>query len=144
MRFQRPGVRSVGFVDDNDYTMVHLQCFLENKARLRHRAFKSVYQQQDSVDHFQNTLYLAGKIGVTGRIDNIDLSILPEDRSIFRKNGNAFFSLKVVVVHHSFSDGLILAENTALPQHLIDQGCLAMIDMGDDCDIADIADFFHR
>ena len=46
--------------------------------------------------------------------------------------------LEVVAVHHALGDLLVLAEGAALAQQLVDQRGLAVVDVGDDGDVADL------
>ena len=45
---------------------------------------------------------------------------------------------EIVGVHHALHDLLILAKHLGLAQHTVDQGRLAMVDMGDDGDVANV------
>ena len=51
----------------------------------------------------------------------------------------AALALQVVRVHHAFGDLLVLAEGAALAQRLVDQRGLAVVDVGDDGDVADLS-----
>ena len=73
---------------------------------------------------------------MAGGVYNIDLCSVIHDRSILRKNRDAAFTLQVVRVHHSLGDGLIDTENATLTQKLIDQGCLAVVNVRDDRDVS--------
>ena len=53
-------------------------------------------------------------------------------------DGDAAFAFDVVAVHRAFRDGLVLAERPRLLQQLVDQRGLAVVNMGDDGDVADI------
>jgi hypothetical protein len=46
-------------------------------ADLRHRALRGVDEQQHAVDHIHDALHLATKVRVAGRVDEIDLGVLP-------------------------------------------------------------------
>ena len=70
--FIGPGRGSVNFVDYNDNFMTALQRLAQNKARLWHGALDGIGQQHDAVDHIHDALHLAAKIGVPGRVDNIN------------------------------------------------------------------------
>jgi hypothetical protein len=62
---------------------------------------------------------------------------LPAHRAVLGQDGDAALALDVVAVHHAFGDLLVLAEGAALAQQLVDQGGLAVVDVGDDGDVAD-------
>ena len=76
-------VRAVDLVDDHDDLVPQLQRLLQHEAGLRHRAFGGVHQQQNAVHHLEDTLDLAGKIGVARCIDDVDLVILYNVRRYF-------------------------------------------------------------
>ena len=100
-------VRAVDLVDNDDDLMTQLQCLLQHEARLGHGTLRRVDQQQNAVDHLQNTLDLAGEVGVTRGINNVDLII-------FRQNRDAALALKIAGVHDSVCHHLIFAVNAAL------------------------------
>jgi hypothetical protein len=64
---------------------------------------------------------------------------LPLHGAVLRQDGDAALLFEVVAVHHAFGDLLVLAEGAALAQQLVDQRGLAMVDVGDDGDVADLA-----
>src|SRR5262249_52617507 len=100
--------------------------------------FAGIDQQNDAVDHAERALYFTAEIAVTRRIDDVDLGVVEEQRGVFRENGDAALAFQVVGVHHAFDDFLIGAENAALAQHGVDEGGLAVVDVRDDCDVANI------
>ena len=54
-------------------------------------------------------------------------------------DGDAALALQVVAVHHPLFDALVVAEDVGLTEDRVDQGGLAVIDVGDDGHIADVA-----
>ena len=50
-----------------------LERLAQHEARLRHRPFGGVDQQQAAVGHLQHALDLAAEVGVAGRVDEVDL-----------------------------------------------------------------------
>ena len=125
----------VDLVDDDDDLVPQLQRLLQHEPRLRHRAFGCVDQQQNAVDHFQDALHLAGKVGVARRVDDVDLVILVVNRRILGENGDAALALEIAGVHHALHHSLIFTIHAALLQHLVDQRGLAMVNVGNDGDI---------
>src|SRR5262249_21786211 len=79
---------------------------------------------------------LATEIGVARRVDDVDAGALPEDRSDLGENGDAALAFEIVGIHRTFGHPLVVAERAGLLQQAVDQGGLAMVDMGDDGDIA--------
>jgi hypothetical protein len=100
-----------------------------------------VDHEQNAVDHFHDALHLAAEIGVTWCIDDVDAIAVPVKGGVLRPDGDAFFALEIHRVHHAFLDLLVETEGAGLTEQLIDQRRLAVIDVGDDCDVAD---FIHE
>ena len=84
----------------------------------------------------KHTLDFAAEIGMARRIDDIDMHAFVIDRAVLCKNSDAALALDIVGVHHAFGDVLMRGERAGLMQQLIHQRRLAMIDVGDDRDIA--------
>ena len=112
--------------------MAKLQRLLQNKAGLGHRAFKSVHQQQYAVYHFENAFHLAAEVGMSRRVDDIDLDVLIGDGGVLGQDGDAAFAFQISVIHHTVRDDLVFTEGAALFKHFINKGGLAMVDVGDD------------
>ena len=129
------GVRAVNLVDDNDNLMAKFQRLLQHEARLRHGTLRRVNEQQNAVNHLQNTLDLAGEIGVARGIDDVDLIVFIMDSGILGENGDAALAFEIAGVHHAVNDRLILTVHAALLEHLIDQRGLAVVNVRDDCNI---------
>ena len=72
------------------------------------------------------------------RIDDIDLDPLVADAGYLRENRNTLFPFEVVGVHHTLLHVLVFSENARLLKDGVNEGGLAMIDMRDDADIADL------
>ena len=140
----RIGVGPVGLVDDDDRPQAEAQGPHEHVARLGHRAFVGVDEQQHRVDHAEHTLDLAAEIGVTGRVDDVDQVVLPLHRAVLGADGDAALALEVVAVHDALVDVRVLAEHVRGAEDAVDQRGLAMIDVGDDRQVADLVDGVHR
>ena len=130
------GVRTVDLVDRDDDLVAEFKCLLKNETGLRHRALCCVDQQDNTVYHLEDTLYLAGEVGVARGVDDIDLDALVVYRGILGQNGNAALTLDVAGVHDALLYHLIFAESTGLLEHLVNQGGLAVVDVRDDGDVA--------
>ncbi len=133
------GAGAVDLVDDDDGFQAQRQRLLGDEAGLRHRAFDGIHQQQHAVDHRQHALHLTAEIGVAGGVDDVDVGALPLDRAVFRQDGDATLFFEIVAVHHALGHFLVLAEGAALAQQLVNHGGLAMVDVGDDGDVADLS-----
>ena len=88
-------VRAVDLIDDNDDLVPELQRLLQHEARLRHGALGRVDQQQNAVDHLQNTLDLAGEVGVARGVDNVDLVVFIVYGGVLRQNRDAALTLEI-------------------------------------------------
>src|SRR4030095_678099 len=67
----------------------------------------------------------------------VDGRVLGHDR-------DALLALQVHRVHDSLGDGLVLAEEPRLPEHGVDQRGLAVVDVGDDRNVADTVALLHQ
>ena len=136
-------VGAVDLVDDDDDAVTQLQRAGEDEARLRHGALSGVDEQDDAVDHLEDTLDLSAEVGVARGIDNVDLGVAIADGGVFGEDRDAALTLEVVRVHDAVDDLLIFAVHAALLEHFVDEGGLAVVDVGDD---GYIAKFFilHR
>ena len=123
--------------------MTQLQRAGEDEARLRHGALSGVDEQDDAVDHLEDTLDLSAEVGVARGIDNVDLGVAVADGGVFGEDRDAALTFEVVRVHDAVDDLLIFAVHAALLEHFVDEGGLAVVDVGDD---GYIAKFFilHR
>ena len=129
-------VGPVDLVDDHDHAVAQLQRTGKHEARLRHGTLGGVHEQDDAVDHLEDTLHLAAKVGVARRVDDVDLGIAIVDGGVLRKDGNAALTLKVVGVHYAIHDLLIFTVDAALLEHLVDERGLAVVDVRDNGDVA--------
>ncbi len=70
-------------------------------------------------------------------VDDVDLVSVVIDVCALRKNGDTFFSFKLVGIH-----GALLTEvNTTVTEHGIDKSGLTMIDVSNN---GDVSDFFKE
>ena len=131
-----PRARPVDLVDDDDGLQSQRERLARDEARLRHRAFDRIDQQQHAVDHRQHALDLAAEIGVARRVDDIDMRALVGDRAVLGEDRDAALALEVVRVHDALDEVLVRGKRAGLAQQLVDQGRFAVVDVGDDCDVA--------
>ena len=80
------------------------------------------------------------KSAVPRGVDDVDAVVVPADRRVLRQDRDAAFLLDRVRVHQAL--GLLLphVERAGLLQELVDQRRLAVIDVGDDGDVAELLD----
>jgi hypothetical protein len=113
-----------------------LQRLTENEARLGQWALRRVHQQHDPVDHRQRALDLAAEIRVPRRVHDVDQVIVIVNRRVLGENRDAPLALELVRVHDPLGHALVRPEDSALVQQRVDERGLAVIDMGDDRDVA--------
>jgi hypothetical protein len=118
----------------------------EHEAGLGQRALGGVDQQDDAVNHGQTALYLATEVGVAGGVDDVDgdgLAVgrraVVGNRGVLREDGDALFALQVTGVHDTVLNLTMGSEGVGLLEHGVDQGGLAVVNVCDDRDVAQIA-----
>ena len=108
----------------------------QHELGLRHRAFGGIDEDHHAIDHREDALHLAAEIGVAGGVDDVDARVLPDQRGHLGEDGDAALALEVVGIHGALFDALVVAERAGLPQQHVDEGGFAMVDVGDDRDVA--------
>ena len=139
----RAGVRPVDLVDHDHRREPGLEGLPQHEAGLGQRALGGVDQEEDAVDQRQGALDLAPEVGVAGRVHDVDLHPAIRDRGVLRHDRDALLALEVDRVHDPLGDGLVRAEDAALPEHRVDQGGLAVVDVGDDGDVPEVRPGLH-
>ena len=107
-------------------------------AGLRERAFAGIDEKDDAIDHAQGALDFAAEVAVAGRVDDIDFGVVEKERGVFGEDGDAALALEVVGIHDALDDGFVGAEDAGLPEHGVDEGGFAVVDVGDDGDVANV------
>ena len=134
-----PGRRLVDLVDHHDDAQIEGQRLLQHKVGLRHRPFLGIDHQQHAIDHPQHPFDLAAEIGVPGRVDDVDPPVMIKEGAILAGDGDAALFFQIHRVHQALGDNLIVAEHAAVLEQLVDQGGLAVVNVRDDGDIANLA-----
>src|SRR5699024_7487447 len=108
-------------------------------------ALGRVDEQDDTVDHGQGTLDLATEVGVTRGVDDVDNEVaavlagtLAAHGGVLGQDGDALLAFEITGVHHAVSDTTVVVEHAGLLQHGVDEGGLAVVDVGDDGDVAEL------
>ena len=136
--FGGPRVGTVDLVQDDHRRQLGGERFLQDVAGLWERAFARIDQHHYAVDHAQRALHFAAEVAVTRRVDDVDLRVVEEQRGVLGENGDAALALQIVGVHYALDEFLVGAEDSALAQHGVDQRGLAVVDVRDDGDVANI------
>src|SRR5690606_33823354 len=119
----------------------HFEGFFGHEPGLRHGAFPGVHDQQGAVHGAEHAFDLAAEVGVAGGIHDVNQVIFVLHRSVLRQNGDAALPLLIVGVHDPFGHDGSLSEYAALTEQAVYHGGFAVIDVGDDGDIADMGTF---
>ena len=130
---------AVGFVhlvDHHDGFQSDLQSLLQDKACLRHRAFKGIDEQDAAVGHIEHTFHLSAKIGVARCVNDIDFGVFVSDGNVFRQDGDTPFPFQVVIVENKFSGVLVFSEQIARQQHFVDECGFAVVDVGNNRNVS--------
>ncbi len=129
----------VDLVDHDDRLESQRQCLAGDEAGLGHRPFDRVDQQQHAVHHRQHALDFTAEIGVTRGVDDVDVGALILHGTVLGEDGDAALAFQVVRIHHPLGDVLMGGEGPRLAQKLVHQRGLAVIHVGDDGDVANVA-----
>jgi hypothetical protein len=129
---ERLGIGSIDLVDRDDRTESQRKRLPSDESGLRHGTLGGIHQDQDPIHHPENPLDLAAEVGVAWSVDDVDLGAVPPNGRILGKNGDAALPLERVRVHDALFHLLVGSECPGLPEHLVHQSGLSMIDVGDD------------
>ena len=132
------GVGAVDLVDDEDHRQAALERLAEDEPGLRQRSLGGVDEQQDPVDHRQPALDLATEVGVAGRVDDVELHPVVVDGRVLGEDRDPLLALEIHRVHDALVDVGTGAERARLPEHRVDERRLAVVDVGDDRDVAQV------
>jgi hypothetical protein len=106
-----------------------------------HDALFGVNQEDAAVHHAKDPFDLAAEVGVAWGVDDVDAGFarlaVPEDAGALGEDGDPAFALLVVRVHGALYRRLIGSENARLGEQLIHERSLAVVDVGDDGDVAE-------
>ena len=112
----RLSVWLVDFVQYNNRAQTKGKRLGGHEFGLWHRAFSRVDQQNNTVNHGQDALHFAAKIGVTWRVDDIDAQASPLNRCGFGEDRDTAFAFQIIGVHRPFGRGLVVAVSARLFQ----------------------------
>ena len=153
-----PGVGAVHLVDHEDDRQVRGQGLAQHEAGLGQGPLGGVDEEDDAVDHGQPALDLTAEVGVAGGVDDVDDDALGAagvrgrgarvvDRRVLGEDRDALLALQLAGVHDPLTGGLLGGpgpEGPRLPKHGVDKSGLAVVDVGDNGDVAQILAHAHR
>jgi len=131
-------VGPVDLVNAHDGPKTDLEGLLQHELGLRHGAFGGIDQQHRTIHHVENAFDFAAEIGVARRVDDVDARLFPVERGHFGQDGDAALALEIVRIHGALGHFLVLAERAGLGQQPVDQRGFAVVDVGNNRDVAQI------
>jgi hypothetical protein len=131
------GIFAIDLIKNNDGFGADFEGFAENELGLGLRTLGSINDKENAIDHAEDAFDFSTEIGVAWGIDNVDADIVIFEGGVFGFDGNTPFPLEVHRVHHALGDDLVGAESTCLAEELIHESGLAVIDVGNDCNISE-------
>ena len=134
----RTGAGTVDLVDDDHRLEAVFERVLEHETGLRHRALERVDDEQTAIGHLEHALDLAAEVGVARRVDDVDLGVAVADGDVLREDGDTALALLVVGVENTLRDLLVVSEDVGGLQKSVHERGLAVVDVGDDSDVADV------
>ncbi len=132
------GIGTIDLVHGEDHRHIAGERLAEHESCLRKGTLRRVHEQHDSVDHGERSLDLAAEVGVTRSIDDVEGDTLPNERGVLGEDGDPLLALEVHRVHDALGDRLVGSERAGLSEHGVDEGRLAVVDVGDDREVAKI------
>ena len=88
----------IDLIDDDDGFEPHFDSFLQDEARLGHRSFEGINEQETAVSKVEHTLYLTTEVGVTWGVDDVYLDVFIADADILREDGDPTFTLEIIII----------------------------------------------
>ena len=141
----RPRVGAVDLVDQHDRPQAEPQRLAEHELGLRHRRLR---RRRPAAPRRRPSTGCARPRRRNRRGPGVSTMLiaraLPDAPRCLGEDGDAALALQVVGIHGALGDLLVLAERAGLLQQAVDQRGLAMVDVRDDRDVADIHKFVRR
>ena len=133
------GARAVELVDEAHARDAVLVGLTPHRLRLRLNAGDAVEHGNRAVEHPQGTLDLDGEVDVAGRVDDVDLVVLPPTGRRGRRDRDAALLLLLHPVHRGAAvvDFTDLVVDAGVEQDALGRRRLAGIDVRHDADVAD-------
>ena len=131
------GVFAIDLIEDNNGFGADFKGFTENELGLGLRTLGGINDKEDAIDHAEDAFDFSTEIGVAWGIDNVNADIVIFEGGVFGFDGDTPFPLEVHGVHHALGDNLVGSESTCLAEELIHESGLAVIDVGNDCNISE-------
>ena len=131
---------AVNLVDHHDRLKTLGKGFGSHEACLRHGAVDGIHKQQHRVDHGEHALNLTTEVGVPRRIHNVDAVVAVVNGGVLGENRDAPLFFLIVGIHDPLCINSAAIKGARLAQQAVNEGRLAMVDVGDDGDVAEFFD----
>ena len=137
------GRRQIDLVQRRDDLEVVLEGEVAIGERLRLDALGRVDEQDDPLARREGPRHLVAEVHVAGRVDEVDDVVPVVQPDALELDGDAALPLEVhrvevLLAHLAGVDG------AAQLEHPVGQGALAVVDVGDDRQVADVGEFGHE
>ena len=133
----------VDLVEDDNGLEAELEGLVEDEAGLGHGALGGIDEEQDAVGHVEDALDLPAEVGMAGGVDDVDLHAVVADGDVLGEDGDAALALEGVAVEDAVLGGGFAFGDVELAQDGIHERGFAVVDVGDDGDVADVRNSFH-
>ena len=138
------GGRQIDLVEHRNDLEIVVERLIDVGERLRLDALAGVDDEQRALAGGERTVDLIGEVDVAGRVDEVEDVILAVVRAIFEANGlrldrDAALALDIHGIEHLL-DHFARFEPAGELNQPVGKGRFAVVDMGDDREIADIGD----
>ena len=138
------GRRQVDLVEDRHDLVIVVERLIDVGQRLRLDALGGVDHQERALAGGERAVHLVGEVDVAGRVDQVEDVVFAVARLVIephglRLDGDAALALDVHGIEHLLLHLALLQPAGELDQP-VGEGRLAVVDMGDDGEIADVAD----
>ena len=110
----RTCLRLIDLVDNDHNRKTQIQGLLQYETGLWHRSLEGIDQEDRTIYHLEDTLYLTTEISVARGIDDVDLRALIVNGCVLRENGDTSLTLDRVRVHDTDTHLLVITEYTGL------------------------------
>ncbi len=138
-----PGIGPIDLVHHQDHRQLRLERLAEHEARLGEGPLGGVDEEQHPVDHRQPALDLPAEVRMPGRVDDVELGLPVPNGRVLGEDRDPLLPLEIHGVHDPLGDVLPGPKRPGLPEHGVDERRLAMVDVGDDRDVAEVGAAGH-
>ena len=132
------GVLPVDLVDHDDGFEVQVEGFLQDELGPGEGTLGGIDEEQYAVDHRQRPLDLPAEVGMPRGVNDIDFHAVVVNGRVFGQYRDTALLFEVVRVHHSRDELLVQPERPRLPEHVVHKRRLAVIDVRNDRDVANV------